>query len=256
MDVHHVLVADVLLELADGFQERQRFDVADCAADLDDADICIAGERDPLDAVFDLVRDMRDHLDGRAQIIAAPFFVDDRAVDLPGGDVVQPGQVLVDEALVVPEVEVGLRTVFGHEHLAVLVRIHRTGIDVDVRVELLAAHRDAAALEEPAERGCSNALAERRGDAAREKDVLRHGVLWRRAWRTRLIKKNPVVRRPGSWGFWAAAALARFAICEAVGLKTPGTRTHVMYLSIRSAGADSCPMASPRRSANRAARRI
>ena len=42
-------------------------------------------------------------------------------------------QVLVDEALVVAEVEVGLGTVLGDEHLAVLERAHRARIDVEVR---------------------------------------------------------------------------------------------------------------------------
>ena len=46
----------------------------------------------------------------------------------------------VDEALVVAEVEVGLALVVGDEHLTVLERVHRPGVDVDVRVELL--HRD------------------------------------------------------------------------------------------------------------------
>ena len=63
-----------------------------------------------------------------------------------------PRQVLVDEPLVVAEVEVGLAAVVGDEHLAVLERVHRARVDVDVRIELL--HRDpqAAELEQPAER--------------------------------------------------------------------------------------------------------
>ena len=70
-------------------------------------------------------------------------------------------QVLVDEPLVVAEVEVGLAAVLGDEHLAVLEGVHGAGVDVDVRVEL--AHRDpqAPALEQPAERGGGEALAQR-----------------------------------------------------------------------------------------------
>ena len=45
-------------------------------------------------------------------------------------------QVLVDEALVVAQVEVGLRAVVGDEDLAVLVGRHRAGIDVEVGVQL------------------------------------------------------------------------------------------------------------------------
>jgi hypothetical protein len=42
-------------------------------------------------------------------------------------------EVLTGEPLVVAQVEVGLATVVGHEHLSVLERVHRAGIDVDVR---------------------------------------------------------------------------------------------------------------------------
>ena len=76
-------------------------------------------------------------LDGAAQVIAPPLLGDDRLVDLAGGDVAGPGQVLVDEALVVAQVEVGLGAVVGDEHLAVLVGRHGAGVDVEVGVELL-----------------------------------------------------------------------------------------------------------------------
>ena len=79
--------------------------------------------------------------------------------------------VRVREALVVAEVEVGLRAVLGDEDLAVLVGRHRAGIDVDVRIELLEADREAAGDEEPADRGGGDALAERRDDAAGDEDV-------------------------------------------------------------------------------------
>ena len=61
-------------------------------------------------------------------------------------------QVLVDEALVVPEVEVGLGAVVGDEDLAVLVGRHRARIDVEVGIELAQAHLVAARLQERAER--------------------------------------------------------------------------------------------------------
>ena len=83
-------------------------------------------------------------------------------------------EVLVDEALVVAEVEVGLAAVVGDEHLAVLERVHRARIDVDVRVELL--HRDpqATQLEQATERRGRQALAERAGNASGHENVLRH----------------------------------------------------------------------------------
>ena len=55
------------------------------------------------------------------------------------------------EALVVAEVEVGLRPVVGHEHLTVLVGAHRAGIDVEIGVELAQPDRVAARLQKRAE---------------------------------------------------------------------------------------------------------
>jgi hypothetical protein len=69
-------------------------------------------------------------------------------------------EVLVDEALVVPDVEVGLGAVLGDEDLAVLEGAHRPRVDVQVRVELLNLNLEAARLQQPAEGGSGDALAE------------------------------------------------------------------------------------------------
>ena len=49
------------------------------------------------------------------------------------------------------DVEIGLGTVFGHIDLAVLERVHGARVDVDVRVELLLQHMDAAAAQQTTE---------------------------------------------------------------------------------------------------------
>ena len=175
VDVQDVGPPDVLAHLADGLEERQRLDVADRAADLDDDDVRVALAGDAHDALLDLVRDVRDDLDGAAEVVAAALLGDDRLVDPAGRDVRELGQVLVDEALVVAEVEVGLGAVVGDEDLAVLVRRHRAGVDVDVRVELEDGDGEAAGLEDPSDAGGGDAFAERGGHASGHKDILRHG---------------------------------------------------------------------------------
>ena len=174
MDVADVVAADVVAELPDRLEEREDLDVADRAADLGDDDVDVVGGQ-AVDAALDLVGDVRDHLHGLAEVVAAALGGEHRLVDRAGRGVRVPRQVLVDEALVVAEVEVGLAAVVGDEHLAVLERVHRARVDVDVRVELL--HRDpqAPGLEQPAERGGGEALAEGAGHATRHEDVLRHG---------------------------------------------------------------------------------
>jgi hypothetical protein len=82
--------------------------------------------------------------------------------------------VCAHEALVVAEVEVGLGAVVGDEHLAVLERAHGARIDVDVRIELDHGDLEAAGLEDGAERGGGDALAQRGNDAAGDEYQARH----------------------------------------------------------------------------------
>ena len=166
---------DVLAHLADGLEERQALDVADGAADLDDDDVGIAVARDAPDPLLDLVGDVRDDLDRAAEVVAAALLGDDRLVDAAGRDVGELGQVLVDEALVVAQVEVRLGAVVGDEDLAVLVGRHRARVDVDVRIELEDGDAEAACLEQPPDAGGGDAFAETGRDAAGHKDILRHG---------------------------------------------------------------------------------
>jgi hypothetical protein len=161
--------------LADRLQERQRLDVAHRAADLGDhhvggAAAVSVGHR--ADAGLDLVGDVRDDLNGVAEVLAAPLLGDHRRVDLAGGDIRVAAEVAVEEPLVVPDVEVGFRAVLGDEHLAVLERVHRSRIDVQIGVELLHHDAQAACGEEIAQAGSGEPFAEGGGDAPGDEDVL------------------------------------------------------------------------------------
>ena len=176
VDVEHVVASDVLAELADRLEERQALDVAHGAADLGDQDVDAELLRQPVDAALDLVGDVRDDLHGAAEKVAAALLLDHGVVDAAGGHVGVALHELVDEALVVSQVEVGLGAVLGDEHLAVLEGAHRAGVDVDVGVELLVGDLQAARLEQAADRGGRDALAQPRHDAARHEDVLSHAT--------------------------------------------------------------------------------
>ena len=157
-------------ELPDRLEERQRLDVADRAADLDDDDVDVAAHL--ADVGLDLVGDVRDDLHRLAQVVAAPLLLDHRLVDLAGGEVVLALHDPRGEALVVAEVEVGLGAVVGDEHLAVLERRHGAGVDVDVGVDLEHGDRVAVGLDQGAERRRRDALAEPGNHAAGDEHVL------------------------------------------------------------------------------------
>ena len=151
-------------------------DVADRPADLDDDHVdVLVGQA--MDAVLDLVGHVRDDLHGAPEEVAPALLRDDRAVDPARRRVGAPGQALVDEALVVPEVEVGLTPVLGDEHLAVLAGVHGPRVHVDVGVELAHRHAQATAFEESAERGGGETLAEGARDSAGDEDELAHAAL-------------------------------------------------------------------------------
>jgi hypothetical protein len=160
MDVEHIAGTDLVAELTDGFEERQALDVAHGAADFGDDDVAAHLLGHFVDARFDLVGDVRDDLHGAPLVFAGAFLVEHALVNLAGGEVVELGEVRVREALVVAEVEVGFRAVIEHIHFAVLVRVHRAGVDVQVRVKLLHDDLQAAQFEQGAEGGGGEAFAE------------------------------------------------------------------------------------------------
>jgi len=84
VDVDDVVLAHVLLELAHRLEEGQPLDVADGAPDLDDHHVHPGGHLP--DRRLDLVGDVRDDLDGAAEIVPAALLLDHGSVDLPGGD--------------------------------------------------------------------------------------------------------------------------------------------------------------------------
>ena len=181
------VAAEVVADLACGLEEGQRLDVADGAADLGDDDVRRVGVGDPGRAgglrphpLLELVGDVRDDLHGVAEVLAAALALDDPVVDLAGRDVRAALEVDVEEALVVADVQVGLGAVVGDEDLAVLERVHRPGVDVEVRVELLHRHPQPAGPQEVTERGSREPLAERGGDASGHEDLFRrlehHGI--------------------------------------------------------------------------------
>jgi hypothetical protein len=123
-------------ELADGLQECQRLDVADGAADLDDVEVeaVAGGSRIWFD---DFVGDVRNNLDGFAEVLAGALVGHDVGVNAAVHERTGAGEFLVEEALVMAEVEVGFGAVFGDEDFAVLSRVHGAGVGIKVGVAFL-----------------------------------------------------------------------------------------------------------------------
>src|SRR5439155_23693618 len=145
-------------------------------------------------------------------VVAAPLLADHALVDLAGREVVALAHPHIDEALVMPEVEVGLGAVLGDKHLAVLERTHRSRIDVDVRIELEIGDADAARSEDCGKRRGGDALPQRGDDATRYKHELGHG---RQVQEIRSLPEPNVTHksraRPNEFGSTKPAIVARLS---------------------------------------------
>jgi hypothetical protein len=167
-----VMASELDPHLADGLEERQRFDVADRAADFDHAHVRIPGAH--ADPVFDLVGDVRNHLHGRSQIVAAALLGDDPLVDPARGEIAVAARGRAYEAFVVPEIEIGLGPVRSHEYFAMLEGAHGAGVHVDIRIELHHAHFESACLQDGAQGRRCDALAERGNYATGDENKSSH----------------------------------------------------------------------------------
>ena len=159
MHVQHVIAAQFDAHLSDGLEKGQRFDVAHRTADLDHADVRIAGTH--THAVLDFVGDVRNDLDSRSQVIAASFFGDHSLIDSTRREIAVAAGGRAHEALVMPKIEIRLGAVRRDEHFTVLERAHGAGIDVNVRIQLHHADFESACFEDGPQRGRRNTLAER-----------------------------------------------------------------------------------------------
>ena len=174
VDVADVLGAGLLAILTNGLDKRLRLDVTDGAAQLSDDHVGAGLLLNTTELILNGVRDVRNHLHGAAQKVTATFAGDQTLIDGTSRKVGIAGQVLVNKALVVAQVQIGLVAVLGHKDLAMLERAHGTGVDVQIRVGLLHRYFVATRLEQTAQRGRGNTLAQGRNHATGYEHMLGH----------------------------------------------------------------------------------
>ena len=163
MNEERVLPRKVILQLAEGFEERQALDVAHRPPHFDHADLRFSLFRGDVDKSLDLVGYVGDNLHGLAQKGSRSLLADDVPVDLTSGNIVGRGERLVEETFVATNVQVSLLPIVCHKHLAVLVGVHRPRIHVHVGVDLLQADAISAQFEQQGDR-CSNDPLSQPGD--------------------------------------------------------------------------------------------
>ena len=119
------------------FDEWQTFDVSYGAAHLHQNDLSPCGFGDQADPAFDLVGDVRDDLNRTAQEISAPLGPNHLGINLAGRNIAHLVQSDIDKTFVMSQVKIGFSPIIKDEHLPVLVRAHRSRVDIDIGVQFL-----------------------------------------------------------------------------------------------------------------------
>ena len=158
-------------KLADSLKERLAFDVADSAAYFNEHHIGRAVVVEG-DAALNLVGDVRDYLHRFAAVNPVSLILKHGIENATGGTNAVNAQVFINEALIVTQIKIGLRTVIGDKNLAVLNGIHCAGVDIKIRVELHGFYFQSSGFEQSAQRCRSYALAQTGDNAAGYKNKL------------------------------------------------------------------------------------
>ena len=124
--------------------------------------------------MFDFVRDMRDDLDRLAEIFTLTLTIQDVPIDFAAREIRVARQILVGEPLVVPEIQICLRTVIRHEDFSVLERAHRSRIHIHVGIEFLAGDAETAHFQKSAQRCRCYSFSEAGDDASGYKYIFCH----------------------------------------------------------------------------------
>ena len=135
-------------ELAYCLHKRSAFDIAYGTPDFGDDKVAAALLGEHSDVALDLVSDVGDNLYGLAEVVALALTLDDGLEDTSSGKRIGPCGPDPGKPLIMTEIEVSFSAIDGNVALAVLVRVERARIDVDVRVELLYGHAVAPCLKE------------------------------------------------------------------------------------------------------------
>ena len=136
-----ILVRQLPLKLTDRLQERLRLHITYSSADLGDDHIEFAGLAEQKHTPLDFISDMRNNLYGLSEISAFTLLIDNGIINLTGSNVVSLGHVNTQEALVMPQIQV------GHVALAMLVRVQCSRVNVDVRIEFLNGDSQSSGLQ-------------------------------------------------------------------------------------------------------------
>jgi len=130
MDKHKIFPARFYGKFSYRFQKNFSLDVANSSPDLNDQKVCI----NTFNTAFDFIRDMRNHLDGASQKHSFPFFFNNVFIDLSCSNIVAAFHINAGKSFIMTQIKICFVSVIGYEYFSVLVGIHSSGINIEIRI--------------------------------------------------------------------------------------------------------------------------
>ena len=150
MNVQNIVFAHFLLNLANSLEEGQAFDIANSTADFGNNNIGIILLANHKNSFLNRVSNMGNNLHRAAQIVTTTLLIDYTLVNLARGSIGVFGQVNIDKALIMTQIQVGFSAIISNKNLAMLIRAHRARVDIDIRVKFLDSYLVATTFQKTA----------------------------------------------------------------------------------------------------------
>ena len=137
MNKKHIIFFLFQRNLTDCLDERLRFDITYGSSDLGNDHICFRLAADRIDETLDFIRDMRNDLNSFPEVFPATFLLQYIPVHLARCKIGILVEILINKPFIMAKIKIGFRSVLRDKYFAMLVRTHRSRIDIDIRVQFL-----------------------------------------------------------------------------------------------------------------------
>lgn len=134
-------------QLSYALEERLALYVADCSTNFSYHEIIVVLLTKQHHVALYLVSDVRNYLYSLSQIIATALLIYNGLVYTTGSKIICLGCLNTGEAFVMSQIQVCFVSVHSHVAFAVLIRVQRTWVDVNIRVKLLDCNVVASGLK-------------------------------------------------------------------------------------------------------------
>ena len=134
MQIENIATTHIFAHLANSFQKWLALDITYRTSYLYNNYISVRTTSNIMYTIFNFIGDVRDYLDGSTQIFSPAFFANHRGIYLSCGDIIGLVGWFISKTFIMAEIKIGFCAIISNKDLAMLIRRHCAGINIDVGV--------------------------------------------------------------------------------------------------------------------------